>query len=121
MSNMDRLEALALGLPEAQRVDIEEWGDHPTFRVRGKNFVFCDQSAVHLSVKLSKDEAVAAVATETWVEPTGHGLGRHGWVVLTLEDPVSDERWQQVEEWVTTSYTMVAPKSLARLVLPAEH
>ena len=95
-------------------------GRPPDVQGTGENFVFCDQSAVHLSVKLSKDEAVAAVATETWVEPTGHGLGRHGWVALTLEDPVSDERWQQVEEWVTISYTMVAPKSLARLVLPGE-
>ncbi len=119
MSNMDRLEALVRGLPEAERVDIEAWGDHPTFRVRGKNFVFCDDRATHLSVKLSKDEAAAAVATEAWVTPTAYGLGRHGWVVLTLEDPASDERWQQVEEWVTTSYTLVAPKTLARQVLEA--
>jgi len=38
MSNMRRLERLIAGLPEAIRVDIEEWGDHPTFRVRGKDF-----------------------------------------------------------------------------------
>ena len=34
--NMARLEAIVAELPEAQRVDIAEWGDHPTFRVRGK-------------------------------------------------------------------------------------
>ena len=28
-----------------------------------------------------------------------------------------DERWQEVEEWVRTSYTLVAPKTLARIVL----
>ena len=39
MNNMDRLEAIVARLPEAERVDIAEWGDHPTFRVRGKNFV----------------------------------------------------------------------------------
>jgi predicted DNA-binding protein (MmcQ/YjbR family) len=116
---MDRLEELALGLPEAQRVDVEEWGDHPTFRVRGKNFVFCDERATQLTVKLSKDEAAAVAAMETWVKPTGYGLGRHGWVSITMEDPVSDDRWQQVEEWVVTSYTLVAPKSLARTVLEA--
>jgi predicted DNA-binding protein (MmcQ/YjbR family) len=116
---MDRLEALALGLPEAQRVDIEAWDGEPTFRVRGKNFVFTNQAATHMNVKLSKDEAAAAVATETWVKPSGYGLGRHGWVSITLDDPVSDERWQQIEEWVLTSYTMVAPKSLARVVLEA--
>jgi hypothetical protein len=28
-----------------------------------------------------------------------------------------EARWQQVEEWVRTSYTLVAPKSLAKIVL----
>jgi predicted DNA-binding protein (MmcQ/YjbR family) len=117
---MDRLEALALGLPEAVRVDIEAWGDHPTFRVRGKNFVFCDERVTSMTVKLSKDEAVAAVATEPWVEPAGYGMGRHGWVSLQLDDPVDEERWQQVEEWVLTSYTLVAPVRLARSVLRSD-
>ena len=120
MSNWDRLEALALGLPEAEQVDIEAWGDHPTFRVRGKNFVFADPRATHLSVKLSKDEAAAVVASDPWVEATGYGLGRHGWVSIVLDDPANDERWQQVEEWVRISYSLVAPKRLARTVLDAE-
>lgn len=120
MSNMHRLEDLALGFPEAQRVDVEEWGDHPTFRVRGKNFVFSDGPASHLTVKLSQDEAAAAVATEHWVEPAGYGLGRHGWVAVTLDDPVTEDRWQQVVEWVHTSYSLVAPKRLARSVAGPE-
>jgi hypothetical protein len=33
-SNMTRLEAVVAKLPEAVRVDVAEWGDHPTFRVR---------------------------------------------------------------------------------------
>ena len=114
---MDRLERVVARLPEAERVDIEEWGDHPTFRVNGKNFVFCDAEARHLSLKLPKDEAAAAVAVDPHVEPAGYGLGRHGWIALTLEGDVDDDRWAQVEEWVRTSYTLVAPKRLARLVL----
>ncbi len=39
IENMERLEAIVARLPEAERVDIAEWGDHPTFGVRGKNFV----------------------------------------------------------------------------------
>ena len=42
--NMKRLERIVARLPEAERVDIEAWGDEPTFRVRGKNFVFTDQA-----------------------------------------------------------------------------
>ena len=114
---MERLEAIVARLPEAERVDIEEWGDHPTFRVNGKNFVFCDQAARQLSLKLPKEEAAAVVATDPAVNPTGYGLGRHGWIAFSLEEGAGDERWAQVEEWVRTSYTLVAPKRLARHVL----
>lgn len=117
MANMARLEAIVARLPEAERVDIAEWGDHPTFRVKGKNFVFCDQEARHLSLKLSIEEATAVVATDPDVHPAGYGLGRHGWVALDLAPDADDERWRQVEEWVRTSYVLVAPKRLGRTVL----
>ena len=117
---MDRLEAIVGRLPEAERVDIAEWGDHPTFRVKGKNFVFSDQAARDLSLKLPKDEAEAVVATDPAVHPAGYGLGRHGWVALRIEDDAGDDRWGQVEEWVRTSYTLVAPKKLAAVVLETD-
>ena len=117
MDNMARLERIVARLPEAERVDIEAWGDEPTFRVRGKNFVFTDQTARGLSVKLPKDEAAAVVASDLRAEPTGYGLGRHGWVSVDVGDDADASRWQQVEEWVRTSYTLVAPKTLARIVL----
>ena len=114
---MDRLEAIVARLPEAERVDIAEWGDHPTFRVAGKNFVFSDQAATSLSLKLPKEEAAAVVATDPAVEPSGYGLGRHGWISFAVDTAADDDRWQQLEEWVRTSYTLVAPKKLARVVL----
>lgn len=115
--SMQRLEAIVARLPEAARVDIEAWGGEPTFRVRGKNFVFTDGDATGISVKLPKEEAAAVVATDPGAAPTGYGLGRHGWVSVRIDPAADGERWRQVEEWVRTSYTMVAPKSLARLVL----
>lgn len=117
VDNMARLEQIVGRLPEAERVDIEAWDGEPTFRVRGKNFVFTDRAASGLTVKLPKEEAAAVVATETGAEPTGYGLGRHGWVSLPVGDDADEGRWQQVEEWVRTSYTLVAPKSLAKIVL----
>lgn len=116
-SNMDRLEAVARALPEAERVDIEAWDGQPTFRVRGKNFVFANPDATGLSVKLPKEEAAAVVASDPDAEPTGYGLGRHGWVSLTIPAGVTGERWDEVVEMVRTSYTLVAPKRLARQVL----
>ncbi|HVF13361.1 MAG TPA: MmcQ/YjbR family DNA-binding protein [Acidimicrobiales bacterium] len=115
--NMARLEAIVARLPEAERVDIAEWGDHPTFRVRGRNFVFSDQEARNLSLKLPKEEAEAVVATDADVHPAGYGLGRHGWVSLDLSPDADDDRWRLVEEWVRSSYVLVAPKRLARTVV----
>jgi len=117
MSNMPQLEAVALALPEAERVDVEAWDGHPTFRVRGKSFVFCDQEATHLTVKLPKEEAAAVVASDPGAEPAGYGLGRHGWVSIAVPDGTTGERWDEVVEMVRTSYTLVAPKTLAKRVL----
>ena len=110
MGNMERLEAIALALPESTRVDVERWDGEPTFRVRTKNFVFTDRDATGISVKLPKEEAAAVVATVSGAEPTGYGLGRHGWVSIDLG---AAPDWVQVPEWVRTSYTMVAPPALA--------
>jgi predicted DNA-binding protein (MmcQ/YjbR family) len=116
-TRMLRLERIVADLPEAERVDIAEWGDHPTFRVRGKNFVFSDPDAAHLSLKLSHDEAAAVVATEPATEPAGYGLGRHGWIAVSVSPGADDDRWTQIREWVRTSYTWVAPKRLAQMVI----
>ena len=115
-NRMQRLEKIVAELPEAERVDIAEWGDHPTFRVRGKNFVFSDQEAGHLTVKLPQEEAAAVIATDADAEPASYGLGRHGWVSVTVPARASAARWTEIREWVRTSYTLVAPKKLARMV-----
>jgi DNA-binding transcriptional ArsR family regulator/predicted DNA-binding protein (MmcQ/YjbR family) len=120
MSTMDRLEEIVAGLPEATRVDVEAWGGEPTFRVGGKNFVFAGQDGTTISVKLPKGEAAALVATDAGAVPTGYGLGRHGWVSITLGTRPTRERWREVEEWIRTSYTLVAPKRLARQVLDSD-
>jgi predicted DNA-binding protein (MmcQ/YjbR family) len=116
-SNMERLEEIVARLPEATRVDIEAWGGEPTFRVGGKNFVFASPDATTITVKLPKEEAAAVVGSDPHVVPTGYGLGRHGWVSVTLGPRVGRARWVEVEEWIRTSYTLIAPKGLARQVL----
>jgi predicted DNA-binding protein (MmcQ/YjbR family) len=117
MANMDRLEGIVARLPEAVRVDIEAWGGEPTFRVAGKNFIFASTDARTITVKLTRDEAAAVVATDPEVVPTGYGLGRSGWVSITVTSRPSAARWRELEEWIRTSYTLVAPKGLARQVL----
>jgi predicted DNA-binding protein (MmcQ/YjbR family) len=115
--NMRRLEAIVARLPEAIRVNIEAWDGEPTFRVNNKNFVFTNEAVTGMSVKLSKEEAAAVVATDPGATPTGYGLGRHGWVSIKVAANAGDARWNEIEEWIRTSYTLIAPKRLAKLVL----
>ena len=68
-------------------------------------------------VKLPKDEAAAVVATDPTADPTGYGLGRHGWISVSIPTTTSAKRWREIEEWIRTSYTLVAPNKLARAVL----
>jgi predicted DNA-binding protein (MmcQ/YjbR family) len=114
---MDNVQAIVARLPDAVRVDIEAWGGEPTFRVNGKNFIFTDPEAKFISVKLPPEEAAAVVINDPLVEPTGYGLGRHGWVSVRIAARTSRARWQEIEEWIRTSYVLVAPKRLARRVL----
>jgi predicted DNA-binding protein (MmcQ/YjbR family) len=117
MGHEQRIEGIVGRLPEAVRVDIEAWDGEPTFRVNGKNFVFAHPEFTSVTVKLPKEEATATVASDKAVTPCGYGLGKHGWVSVELPAKPSAARWQQLEEWIRTSYTLVAPKKLARLVL----
>ena len=119
-STFERLQALSLSLPEVERVDIEAWGGEPTFRVRGKNFVFANTEGTAITVKLSKEEAAAVLATVDGAFPTGYGLGKHGWISVDLPKRLTDAGWEELEEWVLTSYTIVAPKTLALKVLAGE-
>jgi predicted DNA-binding protein (MmcQ/YjbR family) len=113
-SNMSRLETIVARLPEATRVDIEAWGGEPSFRVRGKNFVFTSTDATTITVKLPQEEAAAVVATDGNAEPTGYGLGRHGWISISIGKNAGADRWREIEEWVLTSYSLVAPKKLVK-------
>ncbi len=92
MNNLDRLEAIVARLPEVERVDVEAWGDEPTFRVSGKVFVFAAGTGGGISVKLPVEGAAAVVASDAAVEPMGYGLGRHGWVSLTIPEDAGGAR-----------------------------
>jgi predicted DNA-binding protein (MmcQ/YjbR family) len=117
VTNLERIEEIVGRLPDAERVDIEAWGGEPTFRVAGKNFVFAGLDGTRITLKLTLDEAAAVVATDPRVVAASYGLGRSGWVTVTLRARASVARWREIEEWIRTSYTLVAPKRLARVVI----
>ena len=107
-----RLRAFALGLPETD--EAFPWGER-ALRVRGKAFVFMrlDETGLSFSVKLSSSRAQALALP--FVEPTHYGLGKHGWVTITVPR-VSGALVDQFEEWIVESFRTVAPKRVAALL-----
>lgn len=107
---LTRLRDICLQLPEV--AEVETWG-LPTFRVRNKIFVISAEDAAMISLKADADELDPLLADERFT-PAPY-LGRFGWVSMVLAGRVS---WGEVDELVRTSYALIAPRRLARLVTP---
>lgn len=105
-----RLRGFALALPES--TEEFPWGE-AVYKVRGKVFVFtaADDEVFSLAVKLPRTGDFAL--DREFVEPTGYGLGRSGWVTATFQRG-DDIPFDYLEAWVRESYLAVAPKRLAQ-------
>jgi predicted DNA-binding protein (MmcQ/YjbR family) len=106
--NLERIRAIALALPEA--TEELTWGDHVNFRVRNKMFCLPGEGD-RLTVKADPEERVALLG-DPRVTPAPY-LAKGGWVRVHLAAPID---WEEVRELVTTSYCLIAPKSLSKLV-----
>ena len=112
-----RLSEVCLALPEAARGDSPP---HATFRVRKKTFAYFldnhrgDEDIVGVACKahLGENEALVERDPDRFYIPAY--VGPRGWVGIRLD--VSDVDWDEVEDLVTGSYLMTAPKRLAALV-----
>ena len=107
-SNVELIRRLALRLPEA--TEELTWGD-VNFRVRGKIFCFPGEDAMTLK---ADPEELAALLGDGRFRPAAY-VGRFGWVTMTLGRTGVD--WDEIDELLRTSYGLVAPKKLARLVV----
>jgi predicted DNA-binding protein (MmcQ/YjbR family) len=94
------------------------WKDHPwgetVAKVGKKVFVFFGLTTpgLHMTCKLPHSFDVA-LSTFAFVEATGYGLGKAGWVTVTFE------RTESVPvplllEWLDESYRAVAPAKLVK-------
>jgi hypothetical protein len=105
MITADELRRVVLSLPEAE--ERETWG-HPTFRVRDKMFAALSDDGRQASVKATRQEQAALIATapETFSVPAY--VGRHGWVSVELAtvDPT------ELAELVVEAWRQTAPKRL---------
>ena len=108
--SLAKLRKIALALPETH--EELTWEDHPTFRVRKKIFVIAAADGLSISMKADPDERPALLenAERFYLPPY---VGSKGWIGMHLGKGVD---WNEVAELVTTSYCMIAPKTLARSV-----
>jgi predicted DNA-binding protein (MmcQ/YjbR family) len=108
----DQLAHHALAKPEA-------WEDHPwegdrVAKVRKKIFAFLpSDDAGSMGVKIPHSGAYAL--TLACATPMAYGLGKHGWVTVSLDDP-SRPGVELLRDWIDESYAALAPKTLARRV-----
>jgi predicted DNA-binding protein (MmcQ/YjbR family) len=100
----------ALGLPGA-------WEDHPweetVAKVGKKIFVFGGMDEGHpggpgVGMKLPSSQPMALA--QPGVVPSGYGLGKAGWVSVSLAQFPLPEH--VLRDWVLESYRAVAPKKL---------
>ena len=109
-STKDLIIELALALPEA--TTELTWGD-VNLRVKGK--IFCFPGEETMTVKADPEE-LEALLGDARVRPAAY-VGRFGWVTLAFE-PGRPVDATEIDELLRSSYAQIAPKRLARQVLP---
>jgi predicted DNA-binding protein (MmcQ/YjbR family) len=111
MSHVDRLRAIALALPETH--EEVTWGEDLNFRVGKK--IFCFPGASSMTVKADPEELEALLGDPRFARAAY--VGRFGWVTMSL--PKRPD-WDEIGELILTSYCLVAPKRLVKLVTAAD-
>jgi predicted DNA-binding protein (MmcQ/YjbR family) len=107
-----RLRAVCLALPEAS--EKETWGDS-TFRVRDKIFAMgrggTEINAVCCKARPGVQEMLVAADAERFFVPAY--VGHNGWIGVHLD---AGTDWEELEDLITESYRMTAPKRLSVLL-----
>jgi len=106
----ERLRQFGLALPGA--FEDHPWGEL-VLKVKKKVFVFLGKPGGELGFSVKLPKSGERLLDHDWAEPTAYGLGKSGWVTLTVDgaNPLSDaELCALIEE----SYRAVAPKTLVK-------
>lgn len=112
----DAIRAACLAYPEA--TEDRPW-DHPAFKVRKKAFVFMGEHDERVSLSMKLPESSEGALDLPFCSATGYGLGKHGWVSVSLpkDGPLPVDL---LIEWIDESYRAVAPKTVVKKQLPAD-
>jgi hypothetical protein len=112
-----RLTEICLALPEAVR---ELMGSHAAFTIKAKKFVYFLSDhhgdgivAVCFRTLPGQSDALLAAEPERFYKPAY--IGPRGWIGLRLDFGEID--WDEVADFVTESYRLVAPSRLAARIV----
>jgi hypothetical protein len=110
---IDRLAEICLALPEVQQ---ETMGDHSAFSVRKKKFAYFlnnhhGDGIVSVCFKTERGENEVLLAADQTRFYSPAYIGPRGWVGLRLD--VGKIDWSEVADFITDSYRLTAPKTLA--------
>ncbi|MFI5459786.1 MAG: MmcQ/YjbR family DNA-binding protein [Isosphaerales bacterium] len=114
-----RLTEICLALPESTR---ECCGDHASFAVRTKKFVYYlddhhGDGIVSVCFRTEPGENEVLLSSDATRFYSPAYIGPRGWVGLRLD--LGEIDWEEVSDFVTDSYRLAAPKRLAaRVGLP---
>ena len=101
---------IALTYPESH--EDHPW-DHVAIKVRGKMFLILGGTKEFLTVTCKLPESGREALLLPFTEPTGYGMGKHGWVSARFDEgeeaPVSI-----LVEWIEESFRAVAPKTVVK-------
>lgn len=113
---LKRVTAICLRMPEATH---EKMGNHVGFLARRKTFAYYldnhhGDGIVGLVCKVLPGDNAALIGSNPSRFYMPAYVGPRGWVGLRLD--VGKVDWKEVEELVTHSYQLCAPKKLAAMV-----
>ncbi|AHG88521.1 hypothetical protein J421_0984 [Gemmatirosa kalamazoonensis] len=109
------LRTWALAYPTA--TEDFPWGER-AIKVGGKAFLFLRGAGPTVSFSVKLPHSAAEALELPYVEPTGYGLGRHGWVTATV-DAGRDAPLDTFRAWIDESFRAVAPKRVIASLPPA--
>lgn len=111
----DELVSLAQAIRAAALAYPEAWEDHPwgetVVKVRKKVFIFMGAPNDSFGFSLKLPQSAGEALEQPDAAPTGYGLGRAGWVSITVR-PGAAAPLAQYLAWLDESYRAVAPRKL---------
>ena len=110
------LRKFALAFPES--TEDFPW-DHRAIKVRGKMFLILSRDGERFNATVKLPVSGSQAIQMAFAEPTGYGLGKHGWVTASF-NPDMVIPLDLLREWIDESFRAVAPKTVLAKLEQAE-